>query len=57
MTTFRPGVAYDEVIRRREWQSRVLDLAAKALGGVVAGGAAVAVGLKLSSRYRLVRVE
>ncbi|GAA5841954.1 hypothetical protein JCM9279_003168 [Rhodotorula babjevae] len=57
MTTFRPGVAYDEVIRRREWQSRVLDLAAKALGGVVVGGAAVAVGLKLSSRYRLVRVE
>ncbi|GAA6053155.1 hypothetical protein JCM3770_002880 [Rhodotorula araucariae] len=57
MTTFRPGLAYEEVIRRREWQGRVLDLAAKAVGGVVVVGAAFAAGLKLAGRYRIVRVE
>ncbi|BGP41602.1 kynurenine 3-monooxygenase, mitochondrial precursor [Rhodotorula kratochvilovae] len=57
MTTFRPGLAYEEVIRRREWQGRVLDLAAKAVGGIAVAGAAVAVGLKLAGRYRVVRVE
>lgn len=55
MTTFRPGLAYEEVIRRREWQGRVLDLAAKVVGGSVAAGVAVAVGLRLSSRYEIVR--
>ncbi|GAA6007176.1 kynurenine 3-monooxygenase [Rhodotorula paludigena] len=55
MTTFRPGLAYEEVIRRREWQGRVLDLAAKVVGGFVAAGVAVAVGLRLSSRYEIVR--
>lgn len=57
MTTFRPGLAYEEVNRRREWQSRMLDLAAKVVGGLAIGGTAVAVGLRVAGRYRLVRVE
>ncbi|GAA5833043.1 hypothetical protein JCM11251_006491 [Rhodosporidiobolus azoricus] len=57
MTTFRPGLAYEEVIRRRDWQGKVLDLAAKAVGGVAVLGAVVAVGFKYGARYRLVRVD
>ncbi|GAA6020013.1 hypothetical protein JCM10207_006759 [Rhodosporidiobolus poonsookiae] len=55
MTTFRPGLAYEEVIRRREWQSHVLDVAAKAVGGAAVVGAAVAIGLRYAGQYRLVR--
>ncbi|BGP17872.1 hypothetical protein JCM10213_008331 [Rhodosporidiobolus nylandii] len=57
MTTFRPGLAYEEVIRRREWQGRVLDLAAKAVGGMAVLGVAAAVGLRYGGRYRVVRVD
>ncbi|GAA5894284.1 hypothetical protein JCM6882_007621 [Rhodosporidiobolus microsporus] len=57
MTTFRPGLAYEEVIRRREWQGKVLDLAAKAVGGAAVVGTAVAVGVKYGGRYRVVRVD
>ncbi|GAA5852224.1 hypothetical protein JCM8547_006704 [Rhodosporidiobolus lusitaniae] len=57
MTTFRPGLAYEEVLLKREWQGKVLDLAAKVVGGVAVLGTAAAVGLKYGGRYRLVRVE
>lgn len=54
MVTFRPGLAYEEVIRRRDWQGRVLDWAAKVVGGVVVAGVAASVGLRYASRYHLV---
>ncbi|GAA6035606.1 hypothetical protein JCM8097_004926 [Rhodosporidiobolus ruineniae] len=57
MTTFRPGVAYEEVVRRREWQGRVLDRAARVVGALVGGASVVAVGLRVAGRYRVVRVE
>lgn len=56
MVTFRPGLAYEEVIRRSEWQQRVLRRAVQAIGGAVFVGAAVGVGLQYAGRYRLVRV-
>ncbi|BGO95545.1 hypothetical protein NBRC10512_007803 [Rhodotorula toruloides] len=57
MVTFRPGLAYEEVIRRRDWQAKVLDWAAKVVGGVVVAGAVAGVGLRYASRYRLVRAN
>ncbi|GAA5990151.1 hypothetical protein JCM10908_005846 [Rhodotorula pacifica] len=55
MVTFRPGLAYEEVIRRSEWQQRVLRRAVQAIGGAVLLGATVGVGLRYAGRYRVVR--
>lgn len=57
MTTFRAGLAYEEVILRRDWQGRMLDLAAKAVGGAVLLGVVAGVGVKYAGRYRVVRVD
>lgn len=57
MTTFRPGLAYEEVIRRRNWQARVLDVAAKVVGGTVVLVTAAAIGVRYAGRYRIVRVD
>lgn len=56
MVTFRPGLAYEEVIRRSEWQQRVLRRTVEFLGASVLIGVTAAVGLKYAGRYRLVRV-
>lgn len=56
MVTFRPGLAYEEVIRRSEWQQRVLRRTVEYLGASVLVGVTAAVGLKYAGRYRLVRV-
>ena len=56
MTTFRCGIAYEEVIKRREWQGRVLErLMAGSLGAVGLG----VVGLgwwKFARNLRIVRI-
>ncbi|GAA6017312.1 hypothetical protein JCM11491_000625 [Sporobolomyces phaffii] len=58
MTTFRCGIAYEEVIRRREWQGRVLE---RLVAGAIAAVGTGIVGLgwwKLAPRtgFRIVRV-
>ncbi|GAA5858850.1 hypothetical protein JCM1840_006586 [Sporobolomyces johnsonii] len=57
MTTFRPGVAYEEVIRRREWQGRVIEWAARGVAAAAVVGVGVAGWIKYGGRWKIVRVE
>ncbi|GAA5929098.1 hypothetical protein JCM1841_005138 [Sporobolomyces salmonicolor] len=56
MTTFRPGVAYEEVIRRREWQGRVIEWAARAVASAAIVGVGVAGWIKYGGKWKIVRV-
>ncbi|GAA5933752.1 kynurenine 3-monooxygenase [Sporobolomyces koalae] len=58
MTTFRCGLAYEEVIRRRQWQGRVLERVVQVTSGLVVGALVAGLGwyTRIPSRYRLVRV-
>ncbi|GAA5844245.1 hypothetical protein JCM3766R1_000982 [Sporobolomyces carnicolor] len=57
MTTFRCGIAYEEVIKRREWQGRVLEkLVAGTIGAVGLGFAGLG-WWKFGRGLRVVRVE
>lgn len=57
MTTFRCGLAYEEVIRRREWQGKVLErLVGGAVGSVVVGLGALG-WWKFARGFRVVRIE
>ncbi|GAA5912297.1 kynurenine 3-monooxygenase [Sporobolomyces salmoneus] len=57
MTTFRCGIAYEEVIRRREWQGRVLERLVKGTVGIVGLGVIGAGWWRYGRGLRVVRVD
>jgi kynurenine 3-monooxygenase len=57
MTTFRCGIAYEEVIKRREWQGKVLERLVAGSGGAVGLGFASLAWWKFARGLRIVKIE
>ncbi|GAA5954721.1 hypothetical protein JCM3765_003868 [Sporobolomyces pararoseus] len=57
MTTFRCGIAYEEVIKRREWQGKVLERSVAGSVGAVGLGVVGLGWWKFARNLRIVRIQ